>query len=171
MPTPTPNYGFLKPLFDSPIDEDLWGDPQLNGNWAAVDTILNIRTQPYDFGGFKLDDAEIVDAAETVNDLGNISGAVVVNYEDGHVQHGILTGNISSLTINNFPASGKGGYLTLELSQDAPGSRTLTLSAAYLTAGGAGISLSTGSNALDRLTFTTRDAGTSILTTIEQDFS
>ena len=171
MPNFTANYGFNLPLFDSPIDENLWGDPQLNGNWTTIDGILNVRTQPYDFGGFKLDDAEIVDAAETVKDLGNISGAVVVDYVDGHVQHGILTGNISSLTINNFPASGKGGYMTVLLSQDGTGSRTLTLSAAYKTAGGGGISLSTGINALDRLTFTTQDAGTTILSTIEQDFS
>lgn len=110
------------------------------------------------------------DYSTTAYDLGNISGAVSVDYRNGGYQYGTLTGNITSLTINNFPASGKVGSLILELKQDGSGSRTISLSSAYETAGGASVALSTSANAVDLLYLITRDGGSTIRASLLTDF-
>lgn len=112
--------------------------------------------------GKTIEDFVILDASEIAYDLSSISGAVAVDYENGHYQHGIVTGNISGITVSNWPASGKAGWITLELTQDGTGSRTLTLSSAYETVGGAGITLTTTSGAKDKIRMETRDGGTTI---------
>lgn len=170
MPNSTTNYSFNKPLVNNATDADLWGG-YLNTNWDSADSIFNLRTQNYDFAGYDLIDAEMIDSSETAHSLGNISGAVAIDYEDGHWQYGTLTGNVTSITVSNFPAAGKGAWLTLELVQDGTGSRTLTLGSAYETAGGAGITLSTAASSRDLLHLTTRDAGTRIFTRAELAFS
>ena len=161
MPNNTTNYSFNKPLVNNATDADLWGG-YLNANWDSTDSILNTRTQNYEFAGYDLIDAEFIDSSETAHSLGNISGAVTIDYEDGHWQYATVTGDITSLTINNLPPSGKGGWLTLELVQDGTGGHTISLSSAYRTVGGAGVTLSTAASAVDKLRLETRDAGTKI---------
>ena len=39
MPTYTPNYDLAKPIVNSAVDQDLWGN-ETNGNWDIVDTTL-----------------------------------------------------------------------------------------------------------------------------------
>lgn len=168
MPTFTTNFSFFLPLVNDPIDEDIWGG-QLNANWTSIDNELVLRTLDYDFAGNKLIDAKFEDLSERVNDLGNISGAVVVDYQNGHVQHAVVTGNITSLTINNLPPSGSGGFLLLELTQDGTGGWTIAVGSAFKIPGGA-LALSADPGALDRLTFTTRTAGTAILMSAENNF-
>lgn len=102
------------------------------------------------------------DVGEVAYSLGNINGAVAVDYRNGGVQYGTLTGNITSLTVSNWPPSGKAASLTLELTQDGTGSRTISLAAAYKTENGAGITLSTAASSRDKLRLETRDAGTTI---------
>lgn len=170
MPNSTTNYSFNKPLVNNATDADLWGG-YLNTNWDDVDGILNLRTQNYDFAGYKLIDSQLEDTSETAYSLGNISGAVAIDYENGHWQYGTATGNITSVTVSNWPASGKGAWLSLEIIQDGTGGRTLTLSSAYKTAGGGGITLSTDASAKDLVHLTTRDGGTTILARLEAAFS
>ncbi len=170
MPNLTTNYNFNKPLVNNATDADIWGD-QLNSNWDDLDGLLRNRTNAYNFANYQLDKAQVVDASETAHSLGNIDGDVVLDYEFGHWQYATITGDITSLTINNLPADGQGGWFTLELVQDATGNHTITLGSAFKTAGGAGVTLSTGATARDLLHFTTRDAGATILTRSELDFS
>jgi len=161
MPTNTTNFSFQKPLVNDPADADAWGG-YLNSNWDSADGILAVRTANYDFGGYDLIDAEMIDTSETAYSVGNVSGAVTIDYEDGHSQYATVTGDITSLTVSNLPLSGKGAWLTLELIQDGTGGHTITLSSAYKTSGGAGITLSTAASARDKLRLETRDAGTTI---------
>lgn len=170
MPNTTTNYSFEKPLVNNSTDQDVWGG-YLNTNWNDLDSILNLRTQNYDFAGYKLIDATLEDCNEVAYSLGNISGAVAIDYENGHWQYGTVTGNITGVTVSNWPSSGEGAWLTLELVQDGTGSRTLTLSSAYKTAGGAGITLSTAASARDFVHFTTRDGGTTIFARLEANWS
>lgn len=108
-------------------------------------------------GGANMRNASQCDIAYS---LGNISGAVSVSLANGSVQYGTLTGNITSLTITGEAASPAGNSLTLYLTQDGTGSRTLTTGAGYRTAGGAGLTLSTANGSVDILVFITKDQGT-----------
>jgi hypothetical protein len=168
MPNFTSNFNFFLPLVNDPIDEDLWGG-QLNTNWSTIDGELETRTIDYNFAGFKMVNAKIEDMSETVVNLGNVSGVLVLDYAASHFQHGIVTGDITSVTINNLPPSGSGAFMLLELTQDGAGGHTISFSSAFQAVGGS-IVLSTDPNAEDRLTFTSRDAGTTIKTTIEKDW-
>ena len=114
---------------------------------------------------------EIKDYAEATNNLGNMTGTVDLDYENGNFQYGVLTDNVT-FTISNPPVSGKVGSLTLELQQDATGSRTVTWPASVKFAGGTPPTLSTAANALDVFVLYTRDGGTSFrLGTVGLDFS
>ena len=96
--------------------------------------------------------------SETPFNLGNMTGAVTIDFANGNFQYGVLTGNVT-FTISNAPASGKVGSMTLELAQDATGSRLVTFPASVKYAGGTAPVLSTTANSLDVLVFYTRDGG------------
>ena len=159
----TTNYDFNLPEVNSATDEDLWGG-YLNENWNSLDSKLKTRTDAYNFADFELQRASFIDTQETAYDAGSISGAVALDYTNGHYQYATVTGNITSLTISNFPASGKNGFMSLELTQDGTGGRTIALSSAYKTPESGGIALSTGAGDVDIFRFETRDAGTTIYT-------
>ena len=160
MPT-SPNLGFTYPTPLDPATADLWGGI-LNTLFLELDSEAATKTIAQSFADFELSRAKLVDTSETVHNAGNISGAVTLDYENGSYQYATLTGDVTSLTISNLPASGSGGWLTLELNQDGTGSRLLTLGSAYKTAGGGGVTLSTGASERDYLFMFTRDAGTTI---------
>lgn len=151
-------------------DLNVWGSLN-NALHIGADADLYVRPSDYDFAGYKLHDAVVEDIAEQVHNAGNVSGAVTLDYTNGHWQYATLTGNVTSLTVNNWPASGKGGWLTLELVQDGTGSRTLTLGSAYDTPGGSGVTLSTAAGARDVLYLRTRDGGTTVLVSVEKAFA
>jgi hypothetical protein len=65
-----------------------------------------------------------------------------------HIDIGTLTGN---LTLANPTGFTNAVVLNIWLTQDATGSRTLTLGSKIKTAGGAGLTLSTAPNAVDFL--------------------
>lgn len=160
MVTLTTNYSLNKPAVNSATDEDLWGG-YLNDNTDDIDSLLKTRTDEYNFADFLLTRPYIKDAAEVAYSVGNVSGAVTLDYTNGNYQYMTLTGNITSLTINNPPATGRGGFMTLEMIQDGTGSRTLTLDGAvYLTSANATITLTTTASAIDKLRLETRNAGT-----------
>jgi hypothetical protein len=110
------------------------------------------------------------DYAEVANALGNISGTVAVDYEEGNVAFGTLTGNITTFSITNPPASGRVGTITLVLIQDGTGSRTVTWGASVLWPGGTAPTLS-GASGVDVVTLVTLDGGTTWLATSQLDFS
>lgn len=153
-------YSVVLPAVNDPVDADTWGTT-LNNWFANIPSWMKTRIGDMNFADYVLSRAKMKDTAEAVYSLGNISGAVAVDYTNGHWQYGTLTGNITGITISNPPATGSGGFLTLELIQDGTGSRTLTLdSAVYLTSGNATITLTTAASSVDKLRFETRNAGT-----------
>ncbi len=158
--TSTPNGLFVLPAVASAVDADLWGG-ELNSDLNIADSLFGLRTLDYDFAGYQLKHAKIFYASEALNSIGSISaGALTVDYSLGNYQYGTLTGNVTGLTVSNPPASGTVGFLTLELIQDATGSRTLALSnSVYKTTGGIAIVLTSNANAIDKLRLETRDGG------------
>lgn len=114
--------------------------------------------------------ADLIDTSETAYSAGNITGAVSIDYTNGHYQYATATGNISGLTVSNWPASGTVGRLTLEIIQDGTGGRTIDLaSGGYRSPGGSDITLSSGAGDVDILRFETRDGGTTINVFINSD--
>lgn len=166
----SPNLGFTYPTPLDPATADLWG-PVINTVLLAIDSEFATRTIAQDFADLVLSRAKLKDTSETVYNAGNISGAVTLDYTNGSYQYATLTGNVTSLTINNFPASGSGGWMTLELIQDGTGSRTLALGSAYKTPSGDGVSLTTAASARDKLYLQTRDVGTIIDVTAQYNWS
>lgn len=163
MATTTTNFSLTKPAVNSATDEDLWGG-QWNTNADLIDSLFAVRTADYNFADYDLERANFIDCSEQAYDAGNLSGAVTLDYTNGHWQYGTLIGNVTSLTVNNWPASGTVGRLSVRLTQDGTGGRTLALGGAYKTVGGAGIALSTAAAAVDILRLETPDAGTSVYT-------
>ena len=86
-------------------------------------------------------------APETVYSVGNVSGSWTPNKNNGTIQKATLTGNTTLNAITNLSA---GQGITLILTQDATGSRTLTADAAYKFAAGYK-TLSTTAGAIDML--------------------
>lgn len=128
--------------------------------WAADTNLADYKVQrPY-----------FQDYAEVTYNAGNLTGAVSLDYANGNYQYGTVTGNITSLTISNWPATSRSGTLYLEATIGGSGSYTITLSSAYKKAGGA-LTISTTVGAIDLLLFNTRDAGTTILSNIVNNFS
>lgn len=112
-------------------------------------------------GGDKVISAACLkDTSETVNAIGNTSGGVSVDFSAGNVATYTLTGNQTSLTITNPPASGTAGFLTLIITQDGTGSRTTAWGAAFTFPGGTDFVASTAAGAVDIFTFMTINGGT-----------
>lgn len=169
MPNFTANLNLNKPIVNSATDEDLWGG-QLNDNMDTIDSEFATATINKDYADKVVSAADVKDFQETTYNLGGtISGTLTIDYTDGHYQYGTVSGDITSVVINNFPASGKNGFLSIELEQDGTGGHSITLSSAFKTSGGATVALSTTAGAIDILRFETRDAGTTIYTFINQD--
>jgi hypothetical protein len=160
MPDLTPNYSFYKPKVNDAVDQDLWGG-YLNDNWASIDTILNTRTQAYNFADFELTRPTIKDYAETLNALGNQAGATVtVDLTLGNHVSMTLTGNISTLTINNPAPTGNSCFLILYITQDATGSRTFAWPSSFKWAGGTSPTVTATASRTDIFGAVTRNAGT-----------
>ena len=79
--------------------------------------------------------------------LGNVTGAVSWDAQNGNVASLTATGNITLNAIANATA----GTYMLKVKQDTTGSRTLTLGSDFLKAGGSAITLSTAAAAEDVL--------------------
>lgn len=79
---------------------------------------------------------------------GNVTGATTFNREDGHTITATLTGNITVTLTNGVK---KGETLTLKLTQDGTGNRTVTWPSNFKKAGGS-LTLSTGASAVDMIT-------------------
>ncbi len=81
----------------------------------------------------------------TTFDNGNITGAVTLNWSNGRIQKGTLTGNITPTLTGGTDF---GDELILILAQDATGSRTVTWPSNFKKAGG-NLTLSTAASAVD----------------------
>jgi hypothetical protein len=119
---------------------------------------------------YELQESTLVNTAEKINALGNVSGAVAIDASDGHYVTMTLTGNATSLTISNWRTS-SAPWMTIKVTQDGTGGRTLALGSAYKTPGGTGITLSTGAGDVDTLHLWSDDGGTTVYVTANLNWS
>ena len=117
------------------------------------------------------------DYAETDVAVTSSSGVVAIDLANGNTGTITLTENITDIDFTNVPASGVSSF-TLQITQDST-DRTVAINAVTVngggdvtakTAGGAGFTMSTGSGAIDLVTFLFVDAGTPLLNAL-QNFS
>lgn len=114
---------------------------------------------------------EIKDYAETRDANATASGSVTVDLENGNVHELTLTGNITTLTLSNPPASGKAGNLTLILKQGGSGSYTVNWGAEVKWANATPPTLSTAINAVDMVFMVTTDGGTTYYSSFLKGFA
>lgn len=108
---------------------------------------------------------EIKDYAETVvtSTHTTSAGTATLNVESGNVFDLTLSAaGTNTLAFANWPASGKHGSIVTYIRQDSSGSRLLTYPAAVVWADGNTPVLSTASAAVDRLTFTSVNGGSTV---------
>ena len=117
------------------------------------------------------------DYAETDVAVTSSSGVISIDLANGNTGSITLTENITDIDFTNVPANGVSTF-TLQITQDST-ARTVAINAVTVngggnvtakTAGGGGYTVSTGSGAIDLVTFLFLDAGTPLLNAL-QDFS
>jgi L-serine deaminase len=118
------------------------------------------------------------DYAETDQAVTSSSGVVSINLANGNTGSITLSENITDIDFTNVPTDGTSTF-TVKVTQDGTGSRTMAINAITvngggdvtgLTAGAAGLTLSTGANDVDLVTFLFFDAGTPLINAL-LDFS
>ena len=114
---------------------------------------------------------------ETDQAVTSSSGVITIDLDSGNTGTITLTENISDIDFLNVPTNGVSSF-TLQITQDTT-DRTVAINAVTVngggdvtakTAGGAGFTMSTGSGAIDLVTFLFVDAGTPLLNAL-QNFS
>lgn len=158
MPTTTNlSIFYWNPL--DPASADIWGD-DVNDAIIALDGEFGTRTINQDYADFDLSRAKFKDYSETLQALGNISGAQTFNIANGNHISMTLTGD-ASFTISNAPPSGTFGILVLYVTQDGTGGRTLTFPAAFEDNAGSNFVISDETaSALTQVVAWTIDGGT-----------
>jgi hypothetical protein len=105
-----------------------------------------------------LSQAEMKDYSETVI-TANSTSTYAVNLATGNVFELTLTATCT-ITFTNPPASGKSGSVTLILTQDGVGGRTISWPASVKWPGGIAPTLSVSSASVDIIQLVTTNAGT-----------
>ncbi len=120
---------------------------------GALDGIaINLQDQ-------QLTRPELKDFSESSTTPAVGAGALTLNLETGNVFEVTLTGNVTTLTFANPPATGRAGSCTLILKQDAVGGRTLAWPSSVRWPSAAQPAISGAGNAVDIFAFVTRDGG------------
>lgn len=102
---------------------------------------------------------EIRDYSLTANALGDQATAVAGDFTLGNVTTATLTGNVT-VTVANWPASGRLGRMEIHLAQDATGSRAVSAWPVDKWVGGSAPTLGTASGDVDIVVIFTADNGT-----------
>lgn len=126
-----------------------------DGNSAAGSTITWAEQARITYAGRVLATA----FADTYVDKGNVSGALAINCLAGAWQRVAMTGNITSVSFSDPPASGKAFAITLEL-EHSGAARTVTWPGSVKWPGGTTPTLSSAASDIDIITLVTRDGGT-----------
>lgn len=118
---------------------------------SDVNLEIGVDVQAYDANTAKTDVAQEYSKAQNFNATTLSDGANISwNLEDNQVASVTLGGN---RTLDNPTNMQDGGTYILIVNQDGTGSRTLSFGSAYKWQGGTAPTLSTGSNAVDILSF------------------
>jgi hypothetical protein len=158
MPTTT-NLGltYVTPL--DPAYADIWGSTY-NTMFVAFDCEFGTRTINQDYADFDLSKANLKDCSYEVYDNGNVSGSVTIDITNGNYHKMTLTGNVTSLTINNPSPTGDLCIVGLEIAQDGTGGYTFAFpSAIKWPNGGSAIAVTTTASAKDIFYIQTTNAG------------
>lgn len=123
------------------------------------DTVSFGLASAVDFGGKELKNAVLNIQREKKNALTGQSGAVTIDYSLGSVCTIAQTGNITSVSVTNVPASSS-VTLTIIRSQADATLRTMTWGSAFNFSGGSIPTLSNNASAVDVFTLITTDGGT-----------
>jgi hypothetical protein len=91
---------------------------------------------------------------------GAATGVVTVDFAVSRHHELLVTGNITTLWVNNPPVSEVAGSMRVIFTQDATGSRTISWPASFKWEGASAPVLSTAANAVDILEISTSDNGT-----------
>jgi len=117
------------------------------------------------------------DYAETDQAITSSSGVASINLANGNTGSITLSENITDIDFTNVPTNGVSTF-TIQITQDTS-DRTVAINKITVnggsevtgkTAGGSGYTMSTGSGAIDLVTFLFLDAGTPLINAL-QDFS
>jgi len=138
---------------------------EISDNFLKLDrtnTISAIQTltAAMQFSDNELRRALLLDYAIKHNIISSSSFELIIDMSTGNSFSTLLTENITTMTINNPPATGIYGEFTLRITQDATSSFTVALPSSVDIAAGATYTMTTSSSARDKLTFSTIDAGT-----------
>jgi len=149
--------------------EGVTAGTNLNGGGTSGTVTVNLDST---VTSVALQDYSEVDVAVT-----STSGVIAIDMDNGNTGSITLTENITDIDFTNVPASGVATF-TLQITQDST-DRTVAINAVTVngggdvtakTAGGAGYTMSTGSGAIDLVTFLFLDGGTPLLNAL-QNFS
>ena len=130
------------------------------GVQAALNGAAMTRTANIAMADNELLRAQIRDYALPVTADGTFTGTEDIDLENGNVHELTLSGNVTTLTISNWPATGNEGRLTLYIHQDST-ARTIAWPAAVIWSGGSAPDLSTVDETYV-VVLTSIDAGTTI---------
>jgi hypothetical protein len=149
--------------------EGVTAGTNLNGGGTSGTVTVNLDST---VTSIALQDYSEVDVAVTSS-----SGVVSIDMNNGNTGSITLTENITDIDFTNVPTNGVSTF-TLQITQDST-ARTVAINAVTVngggnvtakTAGGGGYTVSTGSGAIDLVTFLFLDAGTPLLNAL-QDFN
>jgi len=149
--------------------EGVTAGTNLNGGGTSGTVTVNLDST---VTAISLQDYAEVDQAVTSS-----SGVLAIDLDSGNTGTITLSENITDIDFTNVPTSGVSTF-TLQITQDTT-DRTVAINAVTVngggdvtakTAGGAGFTMSTGSGAIDLVTFLFVDAGTPLLNAL-QNFS
>jgi hypothetical protein len=130
------------------IDTTYVNNLTASSNGTLIDGSVNAGT---------VDSAVFIEKVTTPSSSSNV---LTLDLANSNVFEVTLTENVTTLNLNNAPASGKTGNITLILKQDGVGSHTFAWPASVKWASGLVPSLTTTASAVDILTLTTSDNGT-----------
>lgn len=143
--------GKVKSELDELIDNALRNvsedtTPELGGTLGCLDNIVN---RP-----------ELQDYAETSATPSSSAGTLTLDLTTGNVFQTTLTEDVTTLNLNNPPASGKAGSTLLIIVQDATGGWSITWPGSVQWPGGTAPTLTGTANSVDIVSLVTRDGGT-----------
>ncbi len=119
-------------------------------------------TGNFAWGDFVISRAKFKDTSLTLTTPSSSSGTLELDMEDGNVFEVTLTEDVTTLTLSNFPASGKAGSMIFIAKQDGTGGWDITWPAAVKWEQDTGLSpgQTTDPNAVDIYMLMSTDAGT-----------
>lgn len=138
--------------------------------WTADQTFSNADIKMADN---IIERPEIKDFGVTHNNVvQSPSGTITFDLTTGNSFYHLLTANITTMNLNNPPLSGTLGQINIILQQDsAGGGYTVTWDTAVKWPGGTAPTMTATNNALDQVTLTTIDGGTTWFGNFSQAYS